>query len=49
MAAHTPPQTSITDYEAVHAWWWAVYADVLGELKEQEPEMWAEVDRWVAH
>ncbi len=43
------PQESMTDYDTVHAWWWAVYADVLYELQAQEPDMWQEVDKWVAH
>lgn len=49
MVAKAAPQLSMTDYDTVHAWWWAVYDDVLCALKEGEPDMWEEVDKWVAH
>ncbi|GMK54970.1 hypothetical protein CspeluHIS016_0200260 [Cutaneotrichosporon spelunceum] len=49
MVASAGPQESLTDYDTVHAWWWAVYDDVLHGLKEEEPDMWEEVDKWVAH
>lgn len=49
MVAISAPQDSMTDYSTVHAWWWAVYSDVLATLKAEEPDMWEEVDKWVAH
>ncbi|BEI79477.1 hypothetical protein CcaverHIS002_0100060 [Cutaneotrichosporon cavernicola] len=49
MVASAAPQDSMTDYDTVHAWWWAVYVDVLRGLKAEEPDLWQEVDKWVAH
>lgn len=46
---NAPPQESMTDYDTVHAWWWAVYDGVLAELKVVEPEAWRDVDRFVKH
>ncbi|ORY27796.1 galactinol synthase [Naematelia encephala] len=42
---NTPPQLSATDYDGVHAWWWAVYEDLLAEMKSSGPSSgWEEMD-----
>ncbi|WVQ71050.1 hypothetical protein IAR50_000575 [Cryptococcus sp. DSM 104548] len=43
---NTPEQTSLTDYEEVHKWWWVVYECVLEEMKSQGVE-WQLIDQWV--
>ncbi|KAL7422480.1 hypothetical protein Q5752_003128 [Cryptotrichosporon argae] len=45
----TPPQTSLTDYDDLHAWWWLVYEEVLDDLRAQGDESgWREIDGLVA-
>lgn len=50
MVGRTPAQTSLTDYEGVHSWWWAVYDEAIEELRVQGDDRgWKEVDATVAH
>lgn len=49
MVRHTASQDSVTEYAAVHAWWWVVYEEVLAELKAGDDEIWRIVDEGVAH
>lgn len=44
-----PPQDSLTNYDTLHSWWWAVYDEVLADLKVAEPEAWRDVDQYVKH
>ncbi|OCF73611.1 galactinol synthase [Kwoniella mangroviensis CBS 8886] len=44
---NTSPQESLTNYDAVHAWWWIVYEDLLGEWKAENKAGWREVDQYV--
>jgi alpha-N-acetylglucosamine transferase len=43
------PQESMTDYDELHSWWWAVYDQLIAEIKADGSADWEEVDRFVAH
>lgn len=49
LVAAASKQTSVTNYEQVHAWWWHAYERVLGEMQRVEGSGWEEVDRYVSH
>lgn len=38
----------MTDYEAVHMWWWVAYIALVGELKASGDEVvWREMDKYI--
>ncbi|WWC66588.1 uncharacterized protein I206_100491 [Kwoniella pini CBS 10737] len=44
---NTPKQESITNYDAVHSWWWLVYEELLDEWKAENRLGWREIDQYV--
>jgi hypothetical protein len=48
LVKNSPEQTSLTEYDAVHAWWWAVWDDMIEDMKvEGESSGWREVQAMV--
>ena len=48
LVANSAPQESMTDYEAVHMWWWVAYIALVGELKASGDEVvWREMDKYI--
>jgi len=45
--ADTPSQVSVTEYDAVHAWWWLVWDEIAQELRRGDPQIWEHVAEWV--
>ncbi|WWC58394.1 uncharacterized protein I303_100934 [Kwoniella dejecticola CBS 10117] len=44
---NTPKQDSLTNYDAVHSWWWLVYEELLDEWKAENRLGWREIDQYV--
>lgn len=49
LALHSSKQDSITEYPAVHAWWWVVFDEMMREMKAEGNDLWRTVDAGVAH
>lgn len=45
----TPDQSSMTDYDDLHSWWWAVYDELIKEMKATGGDDWVVVEKWVAN
>jgi hypothetical protein len=44
LVRNSPPQSSLTSYDEVHAWWWVVYDQLLAEMqREGESSGWREM------
>jgi hypothetical protein len=49
MVDKTPPQSSLTNYDGVHSWWWAVYDEAIAEMQAKGEESgWKLVDATTA-
>ncbi len=48
LVQNSPKQENVTNYDAVHAWWWIAYDDMLADMKEKgDSSGWREIEQTV--